>query len=231
MDHASSRERCHRGIHIVVVVRPVPSGSGVPRRVRNCGEDRQLRDAPGASRFLLYLVLYLTAPRVARRRACRAQPAIPAVSSGDVGVRGWPDGFIVRFLTVRRDPRRALSRLKPGDKDVEIAVLRHQLAVLKRQVPRSRYSNADRCLLSMLARLLIRERWGVFLVTPATLLHWELVRRHWTQPHGRPRRGRCDETVELVLRLARENYRWGYAHPAPGGGRAGPPPGRPRRRR
>ena len=68
---------------------------------------------------------------------------------------------------------------KPEGKDVEIAVLRHQLAVLQRQVPRPRYNNSDR--LSMLARLLPRKRWGVFFVTPATLLRWhrEVVRRHW----------------------------------------------------
>src|ERR1700704_6451893 len=101
---------------------------------------------------------------------------------------------------------------RPDDKDVEIAVLRHQLAILKRQVPRPRYSDADRRLLSVLARLLPRERWGVFLVTPVTLLRWhrELVRRHWTQPHRHQRSALSHETVELVLRLARENRRWGY---------------------
>jgi hypothetical protein len=67
-------------------------------------------------------------------------------------------------------------------------------------------------MLSMLARLLPRERWGVFLVTPATVLRWhrELVRRHWTQRHRHQRPGLPHDTVELVLRLARENPRWGY---------------------
>jgi hypothetical protein len=63
--------------------------------------------------------------------------------------------------------------------------------------------------LATLARLLSRHRWGVFLVTPATLLRWhrDLVARSWTYP----RRGRCapnaleDEVVDLVVRLAREN--------------------------
>jgi hypothetical protein len=50
----------------------------------------------------------------------------------------------------------------------EIAVLRHQLAVLRRQVRRPRYTPADRMLLAALAKLLPRERWAVFLVTPAT---------------------------------------------------------------
>jgi putative transposase len=101
----------------------------------------------------------------------------------------------------------------PDAKDVEIAVLRHQLAVLRRQVTRPRYSSTDRMLLASLARLLSRERWSVFLVTPATLLrrHRGLVARHWTYPHtGRARRGLPEETVAVVLRLARENPRWGY---------------------
>jgi hypothetical protein len=122
----------------------------------------------------------------------------------------------VRFLIFRRVL--GLLRLgpKPDEKDVEIAVLRHQLAILERQVPRPCYNDADRRLLSMLARLLPRERWGVFLVTPATLLRWhrELVRRHWAQPHRQRRSGLPDETVELVLRLARENRRWGYVNGA-----------------
>src|SRR5664280_739093 len=101
----------------------------------------------------------------------------------------------------------------PDAKDVEIAVLRHQLAVLGRQVTRPRYTPTDRMLLASLARLLARDRWGIFLVTPATLLRWhrELVACHWTYPHtGRGRRGLPEATVEVVLRLARENPRWGY---------------------
>ena len=56
--------------------------------------------------------------------------------------------------------------------DVEIAVLRHQLAILRRQVVRPRYQPTDRLLLTSLARLLPRERWTAFLVTPNTLLRW-----------------------------------------------------------
>jgi hypothetical protein len=106
--------------------------------------------------------------------------------------------------------RRVLGVLRLGpnadDKDVEIAVLRHQLAILQRP------NEADRMILSMLAKLLPRDRWAVFLVTPATLLRWhrQLVRRRWTQPHRPHRRGLPAETIELVLGLARENRRWGY---------------------
>ncbi|GIG72418.1 hypothetical protein [Planosporangium flavigriseum] len=70
--------------------------------------------------------------------------------------------------------RRVLSLVSlgptPDAKDVEIAVLRHQMMVLWRQVARPRYTPIDRMVLATLARLLPRERWRVFLVTPATLL-------------------------------------------------------------
>jgi putative transposase len=54
----------------------------------------------------------------------------------------------------------------PDADAVEIALLRHQLAVLRRQVPRPRYAPADPMLLAALAKLLPRERWAIFLVTP-----------------------------------------------------------------
>jgi transposase InsO family protein len=100
----------------------------------------------------------------------------------------------------------------PEEKDVEIAVLRHELGVLRRQVVRPRCTPGDRAVLASLARLLPREQWRIFLPTPATLLRWhrELVARRWTFPHtGRRRGGLPEETIELVLRLARENTRWG----------------------
>src|SRR5947199_2109780 len=117
------------------------------------------------------------------------------------------------FLVVRRRPQVGRSRSQPDDKDVEIAVLRHQLAVLHRQVVRPRYAPTDRLVLATLARLLPRERWSAFLVTPATLLRWhrELVRGRWTYAREpRRRKGLDPALVELVLRLARENPRWGY---------------------
>jgi transposase InsO family protein len=101
----------------------------------------------------------------------------------------------------------------PDAKDVEIAVLRHQLLVLRRQVARPRYTPADRTVLAALAKLLPRDRWPIFLVRPSTLLRWhrELVRRRWTYPpKGRSPRTLDPEVVDLVLRLARENPRWGY---------------------
>jgi putative transposase len=101
----------------------------------------------------------------------------------------------------------------PDTKDVEIAVLRRQLLVLRRQVTRPHYTPADRMVLASMAQLLPRKRWPIFLVTPSTLLRWhrELIRRRWTYPtNGRHRRTLGPEGVDLVLRLARENPRRGY---------------------
>jgi transposase InsO family protein len=117
------------------------------------------------------------------------------------------------FVIVRRVLGLVGLGSNPDAKDVEIAVLRHQLMVLRRQVARPRYGAADRMVLAMLAKLLPRERWSVFLVTPATLLRWhrDLVARRWTYRHtGRGQQGLDPEVVDLVVRMARENPRWGY---------------------
>jgi transposase InsO family protein len=100
-----------------------------------------------------------------------------------------------------------------GAKDVEILVLRHQVAVLRRQVHRPAVGSADRLVLAALSRLLPRPRWSVFFVTPPTLLRWhrELLARHWTYPHARPGRPPVDKQVrDMVLRLAAENSSWGH---------------------
>ena len=119
----------------------------------------------------------------------------------------------VVFVIVRRVLGLVGLGPTPDAKDVEIAVLRHQLMVIRRRVARPRYAPQDRLVLAVLARLLPRERWPAFLVTPATLLRWhrELVARRWTYPpFGRARRGLADEVVDLVVRMATENPRWGY---------------------
>ena len=106
-----------------------------------------------------------------------------------------------------------VHRMDDLAKDAEILLLRHQLAVLRRQASRPRFSWTDRALVATLARLVPRERWAAFLITPETILRWHraLVRRHWTYPHRRPGRPRLPaDAVELILRLARENPRWGY---------------------
>jgi len=106
-----------------------------------------------------------------------------------------------------------IHRMDAVAKDAEILVLRHQLAVLRRQVARPRLTWSDRALVGALARLVPRQRWASFLVTPETILRWHraLVRRHWTYPHRRHDRPVLpQETVGLIVRLARENPRWGY---------------------
>jgi hypothetical protein len=100
-----------------------------------------------------------------------------------------------------------------GTKDLEILVLRHQLRVLRRKAGRPRFTAGDRVVLAAASRALPRQRWASFLVTPQTLLRWhrELVRRNWTygkqRPPGRPPID--PQTTELILRMARDNARWG----------------------
>ena len=98
-------------------------------------------------------------------------------------------------------------------RDIEILVLRHQLLVLSRgrRLPLQRW---DRILLAAASRLLPRDRWPSFPVSPHTVLRWhrELVKRKWTYRRGRrPGRPRiAKEHAALILRLAKENPRWGY---------------------
>jgi putative transposase len=108
-----------------------------------------------------------------------------------------------------------LVLLARGDaaKDLELLVLRHQLAVLRRQTPRPRLQPADRALLAAVSRVLPRARWSCFFVQPETLLRWyrRLIAGAWTSPHRQTGRPPLDqETQQLVVRLARENPRWGY---------------------
>jgi hypothetical protein len=108
-----------------------------------------------------------------------------------------------------------LVLLGRGDraKTAEIVVLRHQVAVLRRQVNRPDLQPGDRVVLAALSRLLARSSWDVFFVTPATSLgrHRTLVTRRWTYRSKRPGRPSTRAEVrEAVLRLARENPTWGY---------------------
>jgi putative transposase len=97
-------------------------------------------------------------------------------------------------------------------KELEIVVLRHELSVLRRQTCRPPLTTIDRVFLAAASQLLPRSSWRSFLVTPATLLRWHrrLIARRWSYEGrtGRPPIG--GEIRALVVRLARENPRWGY---------------------
>jgi putative transposase len=91
--------------------------------------------------------------------------------------------------------------------------LRHELEIARRRLGRPRPSAADRALLAALSRALPRSAWSAFSVGPKTLLGWHrrLVSRRWTYGHRRPGRPPLDRGLqELIVRLARENPRWGY---------------------
>jgi len=102
-----------------------------------------------------------------------------------------------------------------ASKDVELVLLRHEISVLRRQLPRPRLAPADRLIMAAFARHLPASLRKFRVVSPSTLLRWhrELLARKWTYPRtvatlGRPT---TRKTVrELVVRLARENPTWGH---------------------
>jgi putative transposase len=100
----------------------------------------------------------------------------------------------------------------PASKDIELLVLRHEVAVLRRVHPRPRLDWAGRAVLAALIRLLpgrLRQHW---LVTPGTVLrrHRRLASRKWTYPRRRGRPPAGAEITALTGRLATGNNGWGY---------------------
>jgi hypothetical protein len=99
-----------------------------------------------------------------------------------------------------------------ASKDVELLVLRHEIAVLRRNSPHPRPDWADRAVLAALVQrlpaMLRRHR----LVTPATILRWHrrLVVKKWICPTRSGRPSVDAEVVALIKRMALENTNWGY---------------------
>jgi hypothetical protein len=116
------------------------------------------------------------------------------------------------YLLVRRGL--GTGRTPTDEGDIPLLVLRHQVKLLQRQVKRPRLHLLDRLLLAAASRAMPRGLWSSFVVRPETLLRWhrELVRRKWTfKRRGRPGRPPIDsEGRALIVRLGRENPRWGY---------------------
>jgi putative transposase len=106
----------------------------------------------------------------------------------------------------------ALLARSDASKDVEMLVLRHEVAVLRRQVARPKPDWADRAVIAALARLLPRHLRLHRIVTPGTLLAWHrhIVKNKWTYPNTTGRPPVPEEIRELVRRLARQNPRWGH---------------------
>jgi putative transposase len=111
------------------------------------------------------------------------------------------------YLTLCRSIQ-LLALLARGDAAKDLKIL-----VLRRQLPRPRLEPTDRALLAAISRVLPRGRWSCFFVTPETLLRWHRrpVVGAWTYPRLGQGRPQLDQAVQqLIVRLARENPRWGY---------------------
>ena len=116
--------------------------------------------------------------------------------------------ILVRVLTWL-----ALLARSDATKDIEILVLRHEVAVLRRHNPRPALTWVDRAIISALCKLLPTQLRRLRLVSPRTLLRWHahLVARRWTYPRRQPGRPPTAQPIRaLVLRMARENPNWGY---------------------
>jgi putative transposase len=123
---------------------------------------------------------------------------VPRASSGFVSLR------LIYLVLCRITSWLVLLTRTSAVKDVEILVLRHENAILRRPNPKPPLDWADRAMLAAVIRLLPEALKAYRLVTPATILRWHrrLTARHWTYPNrlGRPPIG---PSPGLVLRRLR----------------------------
>ena len=131
---------------------------------------------------------------------------------------------LLYLLMVRLFAWVALLARSGASKDVEILVLRHEIAILRRQVAHPKPDWADRAMIAALTRLLPGHLRVHRIVTPGTLLTWHrrLIKNKWTYPNTTGRPPVPEEIRQLVQQLARQNPRWGHRRIPPQGDSEGP---------